>query len=322
MCQGPQSSESLTNGIHETANNVENTDTNFTNKSTDNLTMENNSEVMGEEIGIRSTPQGGDAVAAQESDCPGSADVENSCDACGTSDLESASQHFTEECIPQDVDNDDLSENHDLKTSLQSKPHLKCSEIRTSCTHNESANGRTNLDSPVDTKQMGQDLYSQVQHTAATSTAESLTTSFSTLSTTVQPSTSTSTLPSVSPFDSNSNSAGEVKIPPPPPIPPPPAPHTSAVRGCGDGQVKAGVMGGSKTDVTHLPFADAIKAAASKGADIVGGGFDDDDDDDSYEFAFVGLTGLDNLGNTCYLNSIIQCLANTRLLRDFFLGKF
>lgn len=40
------------------------------------------------------------------------------------------------------------------------------------------------------------------------------------------------------------------------------------------------------------------------------------------EASAMGLTGLLNIGNTCFMNSAIQCLVHTIKFVDYFLGNF
>lgn len=44
---------------------------------------------------------------------------------------------------------------------------------------------------------------------------------------------------------------------------------------------------------------------------------------DTVETAYLngGLMGISNLGNTCYMNSVVQCLSHTLELTDIFLSK-
>lgn len=304
------SKEELCNGVHEKlekdSEKVESTcDHNTGEKSNNSVKSENGGEEAVLPIPEEKVIPNGTSRPVQTSDSSLSTEATNA-------DESEINLSRTDEQIGE-------PEMCDLELTRNSRSDLSASETG-GATNGFFKEGDTAMREPEENDCV---QVSSSHEVTATSTAESLTMSFSSLSTTVQPSTSTSTLSSVPSFDMNNTPATKVEgaIPLPPPIPPLPS-HSSPGQNCSNNgsHVKAGVMGGSQSDSSHLPFSEAIRAAASKNlVEAQAEGFNDLEIPP--ECDQVGLTGLENLGNTCYLNSIIQCLANTRQLRDFFLGK-
>ncbi|TVU48975.1 hypothetical protein EJB05_00264 [Eragrostis curvula] len=74
------------------------------------------------------------------------------------------------------------------------------------------------------------------------------------------------------------------------------------------------------------PMANGAESALTVGSSSFSNGsimdMDLDSSSGSSKQVGSGLTGLDNLGNTCFMNSAVQCLAHTSKLVDYFLGDY
>ncbi|MCO5585236.1 hypothetical protein L7F22_039169 [Adiantum nelumboides] len=121
----------------------------------------------------------------------------------------------------------------------------------------------------------------------------------------------------------NSDIATE-EVPPPPPPPPAPAPapptpptqdenQTNSLHGLfskdgGDfltNQFRTGKSTMPTTEISSQPIGRVTRSqtAAERGSE-----------------KNAGLTGLYNLGNTCFMNSALQCMSNTKELKDYFVS--